>query len=257
MRQVLYAQAARLLWRGRRPGRRAGVAAVEYAFLLALIVIATAAVWGALSQSMRDLLQQIVNSFSRYPSSGTCRSKRWPMDNQVRIIAAYSVLGALLAVCTYTDARFGKVRNVATMPALALGLAINGLFGGWAGLASSAQGIALALGLFLVVSILGRVMGAGDAKLLMAVGALVGPVVLIWAVVYGALAGGAIALILALAKGRLKREVVGLVMSLAGRLTGTAKLDYSQSDSLRIPYAIPLAVGAVMAIVLRGGVMPT
>lgn len=173
-----------------------------------------------------------------------------------RDIATYAVLFPLLAVCAYTDARFGKVRNVVTVPGMVLGFLINAGFGGWAGGLSSLEGIGLAFGFFVVVSLLGRVMGAGDAKLLMAVGALVGPVLLLWVIVYGALAGGVIAIGVALAKSRLKKELIGLVMSVAARLTGATKLDYSKTDSLRIPYAVPLALGAVVAIVLRGGVMP-
>lgn len=171
-------------------------------------------------------------------------------------IATYAVLFFVLLICGYTDARYGKVRNVVTVPGMVLGLLINGIFGGWAGALSSLEGIGLAFGLFVVVSLLGRVMGAGDAKLLMAVGALVGPSILLWTIVYGALIGGILAVGVALATGRLRREVVGLVMSLAGRLTGAARLDYSNTDSLRIPYAVPLGLGAVVAVVLRGGVMP-
>jgi Flp pilus assembly pilin Flp len=44
------------------------MASVEYALLLALLVIAGAAVWGALSESMGSLLETVANSFSRLPN---------------------------------------------------------------------------------------------------------------------------------------------------------------------------------------------
>lgn len=50
------------------PLRRLGMAAVEYALLLAILVIAGAAVWGALSTSMGHLLQTVADSFSRVPN---------------------------------------------------------------------------------------------------------------------------------------------------------------------------------------------
>ncbi|MCX7597447.1 MAG: A24 family peptidase [Armatimonadetes bacterium] len=166
-----------------------------------------------------------------------------------------AVLFPLLLICAYTDVRFGKVRNVVTIPGMILGLAINTGFGGWSGLGFAAAGLGLAFGVFLLLSLLlGRVMGAGDAKLLMAVGSLVGPKLLVWSMVYGAVVGGMVAVGTALAKGRLKKEIVGLLTSIAGRLTGVAKLDYSESDSLRLPYAIPLGLGALIALAMHGGV---
>lgn len=56
-----------LRW-GQAHGASSGMASVEYALLLALLVIAGAAVWGALSESMRSLLETVANSFSRLPN---------------------------------------------------------------------------------------------------------------------------------------------------------------------------------------------
>jgi Flp pilus assembly pilin Flp len=57
--------AVRCLW----AGCRKGLATVEYALLLALLVAATCTVWAGLSQGMRDMLQSAINSFARYPGS--------------------------------------------------------------------------------------------------------------------------------------------------------------------------------------------
>jgi len=56
------------LKRGWARGAQSGMASVEYALLLALLVIAGAAVWGALSESMGSLLETVANSFSRLPN---------------------------------------------------------------------------------------------------------------------------------------------------------------------------------------------
>lgn len=54
--------------RGRLVGRRLGMASAEYALLLGLLVVATVAVWGALSESLGGLLCTIANSFSTLPN---------------------------------------------------------------------------------------------------------------------------------------------------------------------------------------------
>ena len=170
-------------------------------------------------------------------------------------VVIYTVLGILLLVAVYTDFRWGKIRNWTTLPAVGLGLALSAAFYGWPGIVFSAEGLGLAVGISLVLSVFGRVMGAGDMKLLMAVGAMVGPKILIWALVYGVLTGGVAAIGVALAQKRLGRELRMLYSSLAGRAASVSPLDYQTSQSARLPYAIPLAAGVVMSIVAQGGVM--
>ena len=72
------------------------------------------------------------------------------------------------------DLRTRKIRNVLTVPALLVGIAVNTLLGGWHGLALSLEGAGIGLGLLLPVVLL-RGLGAGDWKLMGALGALVGP----------------------------------------------------------------------------------
>ncbi len=86
----------------------------------------------------------------------------------------YIALAALLAAAVYTDVRWGRICNWITAPGVLVGIMLNVAFFGLSGLLLSLQGAALALGIFIVLSLFGRVIGAGDAKLLMAVGALVG-----------------------------------------------------------------------------------
>ncbi len=170
-------------------------------------------------------------------------------------VVIYTVLGILLLVAVYTDFRWGKIRNWTTLPALGVGLAVNLAFYGWPGLVTAGEGLWLAVAMSVVLSIFGRVVGAGDMKLLMAVGAIVGPKILLWALVYGVLTGGVAAVGVALAQGRLGKELRMLYSSLASRAASVSPLDYQTSQSARLPYAIPLAAGVVMSIVAQGGVM--
>ena len=72
-----------------------------------------------------------------------------------------------------TDLRTSRIPNLLTFSAAAAGLAWHA-FGGWAPLASALGGLALGLLLFLPIYLL-RGMGAGDVKLLAALGAWLGP----------------------------------------------------------------------------------
>ena len=102
---------------------------------------------------------------------------------------SYVIALAIATVAVFTDTKYGRIPNVLTFPAMAAGLALHGAFGGWSGMTFSAQGAALGLGLFLLPFLLGG-MGAGDVKLLAALGAFVGPMQIFAAFVCCALVGG-------------------------------------------------------------------
>jgi prepilin peptidase CpaA len=166
----------------------------------------------------------------------------------------YTVLVVVLAAAVYTDVRWGRIRNWTTVPGVIAGIVLNTAFFGLSGLVLSLEGAALALGVFLALSIVGRIIGAGDAKLLMAVGALIGPTLLGWSMIYGALVGGFLAVVLALSRCRLRQELASMGNSLVLRLFAGYRMDLGSSPSLRLPYAVPLALGVLASVILRGGV---
>lgn len=76
-------------------------------------------------------------------------------------------------VATFTDLRSMRIPNWLTLPLLAAGLAYGASIGGWSGLGNAALGCAVAGAIFIAAyAIAGG--GAGDAKLMMALGAWVG-----------------------------------------------------------------------------------
>lgn len=79
--------------------------------------------------------------------------------------------GALVAAIT--DVRTFKVYNVLTVPLMASGMAYHGFTNGWAGLEQSLGGLLFGVGILLLPFLMGG-MGAGDVKLLSAVGAWLG-----------------------------------------------------------------------------------
>jgi len=93
--------------------------------------------------------------------------------------------------------------------------------------------------------------GAGDVKLFGAVGAVVGVERILWAFGYTAIAGGGLALIWALYRGRLTLTLRG-VLGVLGR-SGRAKATMTAPEAHnRFPYGPAIAVGSVLAVLLRG-----
>ncbi len=87
---------------------------------------------------------------------------------------ADGLLVLLVALSGYTDLRYQKIRNIHTFPAMAVGLAMGAVAGGWVGLGLAFAGLGLGLLLVGILFAMG-VMKAGDVKLAMAMGALCGP----------------------------------------------------------------------------------
>jgi Flp pilus assembly protein protease CpaA len=135
-----------------------------------------------------------------------------------------------------TDLWKFKVYNALTFPTLALGLAASAWLGGWDGLFASLLGAGLGLGLLVIFFAAGGV-GAGDVKLLMAVGAWLGPFLTYQVFVASAFAAGLYAVVLVLTRGgpmALVTEVVLIGTSL-GRLGSTTRTPVSIEAEVRRP----------------------
>lgn len=85
------------------------------------------------------------------------------------------ILAVILAlIAGMGDLRNRKIPNRLTVPAFALGILVNSLLGGWKGFLLSVEGAGLGL-LILLPLVMLRGLGAGDWKLMGALGAMVGP----------------------------------------------------------------------------------
>ena len=164
-------------------------------------------------------------------------------------VVTISLTLLLVAAAVYTDVRWGKIFNHLTMPAIVLGLIINSLIG-LDGFLHSIAGVGLGLGLFLVSCLLGRILGGGDIKLLMAVGALQGPAFLAWTILCTAIIGGVLAVIIAVRHGILLEKIKALFTSCYMRLTFRVPMEMEQTDTTqpRLPYAIAISLGTVATI---------
>ena len=87
--------------------------------------------------------------------------------------------------------------------------------------------------------------GAGDVKLFAAAGAFVGPAHILTAFIYTALAGGAIAIVISLARRRL-RQTVGDTALLIATVGMNASAIESPLENNRFAYAPAIAVGTML-----------
>jgi prepilin peptidase CpaA len=165
--------------------------------------------------------------------------------------AAVLILGGIACVC---DLRTRRIPNLLTLGGAALGFAYSLWVWGPAGLVSSLGGWAVGGALFLPMFLLGG-MGAGDVKLAASIGAWVGPLMALFVALYSAIAGGVMALAVALATGYFRRAVGNVWLLLAHwRVVGVRpfpELMLETSQGPRLPFALPIAAGAIAAMWLK------
>ncbi|MGA9969903.1 MAG: A24 family peptidase, partial [Candidatus Acidiferrales bacterium] len=114
------------------------------------------------------------------------------MINGTEIIWMLALALALFA--GWTDWRTRKIPNWLTAPALLLGFTVHTVIAGWPGAKTSLAGASLALGLLLPLVLL-RALGAGDWKLMGALGAFLGPILFVYVLVGSILVSGLMAVV--------------------------------------------------------------
>ena len=158
------------------------------------------------------------------------------------------------AFACISDLRTRKIPNVLTFGATAAAIVTHGITNGLTGIGFSAAGWAVGLALFLPLFLL-RGMGAGDVKLLAALGAWVGPGAAVWLALWSAIAGGVLAVGVAVAHGY-GSQAFGNVWGLLSywRVMGVRPhpaLTLEASTAPRLPYSLPIAAGLGLTLWLR------
>ena len=163
------------------------------------------------------------------------------------------VLGVVLTAAVI-DVRTHRIPNILTFGSAAVALVYHTWTAGAPGLAASAGGWAIGVGLFLPMFLL-RGMGGGDVKLLGAVGAWVGPRGVLYAGLYSVLAGGILALVIGGMHGYLGKafsNIWGLlgVWRTAG-IQPLPGLTIEDSVGPRLAYGVAIAAGTVATVWLK------
>ena len=159
------------------------------------------------------------------------------------------------SIASLYDLHSRRIPNWLTGPAIFTGLILHLSLGGVGQLGLSALTGLLAGGIFLLFFLAGG-MGAGDVKLMAAVGCLAGMTHIAEILIATVMIGGLMGIALALYRGRL-RETLSNVVKLvqhhrAEGLTTHTELNVTNPSTLRLPYAIPIAVGCLITVVNAG-----
>ncbi|MCU1339159.1 MAG: peptidase prepilin type [Bryobacterales bacterium] len=159
------------------------------------------------------------------------------------------------------DYRERRIPNWLVLAGLLAGTAMNVFLtydnpSATTGLLFSLKGLGLAFLVYFPLYLL-RGMGAGDVKLMAAVGAIVGPALWLWILFFTAVLGGLTAIIVVLNKGRVRRTLQNLWMILISiryrqaPYANNPELDVSSDKGVRLPHGVVIAVGATGFLVAK------
>jgi prepilin peptidase CpaA len=175
-------------------------------------------------------------------------------------LIAFVVTTVVALVAAVIDFRRFRVPNVLTFPLCISGLVFHALVNGLSGLQYSAGGIAVGLVALLLFYIMG-VMGAGDVKLLAAIGAWIGAANIVYVFCVAGVVTGIHSLVVLAWQRRLHEipaifQVTVVQMATLGRhivRTDSASLaaTVQRPDRHRyvMPFAVMIAIGVVVVAV--------
>ena len=168
------------------------------------------------------------------------------------------LLLVLVLVASVYDVRYRRIPNWLTASGALAGLILNAFLEtpapavlSFAGLLFALKGLGLAFGVYLLLYAI-RAMGAGDVKLMAAVGALVGAQNWFGIFLVAAILGGVTALVMSLARGRLKKTLwnVGFIFSEMqhGRpaYLRNEELDVRTGKGVALPHGTVIAAGTLL-----------
>ena len=168
------------------------------------------------------------------------------------------VFQILLALVTLAagafDLRTRRIPNLLVLAGVLLGMGLNSFLYGMPGLTQSAKGLGLALLFYFPLFAL-RAMGAGDAKLMGAVGSIVGPGNWFGIFIITAVLGGVVGLLVVLAKKRLGSTIFNVafilreLMAFRPPYVTRADLQAGNENAISLPHGSIIALASLVFIV--------
>lgn len=163
------------------------------------------------------------------------------------------VLSGVAGIAACTDMYNRRIPNWLTAAGVVIGFALNIFLYGQAGLKNAGLGLGLALLIYLPLFII-RGMGAGDVKLMAALGALAGPGNWLRIFIFTAVIGGIVAVGVISYRGFLRRAIRNIGQILASPFRGSApyrdnpQLDVTSGAGLSLPHGAVIALGTFIYV---------
>lgn len=164
-------------------------------------------------------------------------------------VTIWSFTLALTVVAAWTDLRNRKIPNWLTIPGIFAGIALNSYFKGWHGTKTSLEGAGLAL-LVLLPLVLLRALGAGDWKLMGAVGAFLGPALFPFVLVASVFVAGLMAIVQMVRTRRVIETLSNLAVLVQGffSLRVNPEITLDNPVLMKLPFGVAVAAGTLICI---------
>lgn len=150
------------------------------------------------------------------------------------------------------DWRTRKIPNWLTVSGFAIGVAIHAWLGGWHGVLTSLEGAGLALAILLPLVLL-RALGAGDWKLMGAIGALLGPLMMLFVLLASIVVTAGMAVLRMMQMGKVKSTLLNLVTLVRGFATFGLKpnpqISLDNPQLMKVPFGVGAAIGTLICFV--------
>ncbi len=166
-------------------------------------------------------------------------------------ISLFLILATALLIAAIDDLRFRRIPNWLTYSTIMIAVIYHSIRNGFEGFLFSAEGIGVGIAV-LIIPYLMEGMGAGDAKLMGAVGALLGPKGAFIAFLFTAIVGGIYALALLALHGSLK-ETGKRYGTMLRTFLFTKQFMYMPSPAdkkkqVRLCYGLAIALGTLISV---------
>lgn len=170
-------------------------------------------------------------------------------------ISTTFILIAILAASLVCDLRSRTIPNLITIPAMVLGIIINIMKNQVEGIKLSFFGILISFLILIIPFYIGG-LGGGDVKLMMAVGALMGPWFALNALIYTAVAGALMALGIIIYQKKLGKcfsNIMGYLASIF-LLQEIVPIDKEEARTY-FPYGLAIGIGTLLTVFLDKSIL--
>jgi len=181
-----------------------------------------------------------------------CDTDRNKFGMDLSKIILLFILTIVLLIAAVNDIRFHKIPNWLTYPSIIIGIFYNTINTGFDGLLFSIGGVGVGIGVMILFYLMAGT-GAGDVKLMGAVGGFLGPKGVFIAFLSTSIVGGIYAIILLISYGYLK-EVAKRLGATIKTFILIRRLNYipsiHQEKKPKLCYGLAIALGTIISVAL-------